>query len=448
MSSLRLRMASTTAGSSLASGLLAAIHAIDSAGISRKIQEVQVPIGTDSPFQAITLAPGRYMLEIRLPSGEILNEMVELAEKQTKEFTFQLPANQEQQLFGWQDSVAGVMKLSTPQLSANWTDSLLRAMASPVLEQRDGMPILARRMAATSEEENLQVHLWQNPGGTATNVDAADFLQGLVEALRNDGGFIQMAQTEGHLQTPAFQDRTLEVYRFSRDDHGQAAESIRDYALIQQGRRRLCLVSLPLPWQNEESPTVIELAVRKKPTAAHDLFSLVVRDQHLSAPLAYLANDNVAQAAGIYDLSLAQKLLYDKVRNPLGAALGGYILLLSDLQKKDNDREQWHEWVAHLKDWFAWLPDGAIQYAWLKLDHQQNDDDVEEARKALLLACRRGLPYYAKGMSLLVDGLRLFKEDGDAESSVWLDRILPIAWRTDMAQVFVSVLIADAFRHD
>ncbi len=69
-----------------------------------------------------------------------------------------------------------------------------------------------------------------------------------------------------------------------------------------------------------------------------------------------------------------------------------------------------------------------------------------DARIAFLEACRRGLPYFTKGLVLLVEGLRqLCREDYPVtpedrlEIYAWLDKLLPIAWRADMSQVFLTV---------
>lgn len=438
MSTLKLRMKGGIPNQRLASGLIGALYLIPDVGPAKKIKDIRIPVGLDIDFEAMTLSPGKYMIESRMPSGELLTEYADLTTISEQEVTFQLPADQEQALFGWEDSVADVTKMTWPKLPHNWADNLFDVKPSPPAGDLDGQPALTENLDSKAEDPHVQ--LWETSVQAEGNGDS--YLQELIPSLKDSRKLLQETAGNINRQEPCYQDQDILLYRFAQSRHDLTPQSGRKYALIHSGHKNL-LLSLPLPWDVEEIAAVVELTVKRSQPKASGSFSLVIKDPHLSIPLAYLANDSVNRAAGTFDLPLAQALLGEKVRNPLGAALGGYILLLSDLQKKDNEREQWHDWISNLKNWFPRLPDGAIQYAWLKLDHQQSKDDVQEARNALLDACHRGLPYYTKGLSLLVDGLRLFKAEGDVEAAAWLDKLLPLAWRTDMAQVFLTVTLAD-----
>ena len=85
-------------------------------------------------------------------------------------------------------------------------------------------------------------------------------------------------------------------------------------------------------------------------------------------------------------------MLFIKMSNPLAAAAGGYVLLATEQGTEPND---WHRWIENLCNWFEWLPDGAILHASLKLRHQYSDGDLDEARRMLIEAYRRGLPFYS-----------------------------------------------------
>ncbi len=108
----------------------------------------------------------------------------------------------------------------------------------------------------------------------------------------------------------------------------------------------------------------------------------------------YLQGGAVEQAAEL--LGDAEELLYGKVGNPLGAALGGYALL------RLNALERLHDWPRNLTERMDWLPDGAIIYA------EQLARRGEHARAAdwLLEAGRRGLPLFGEGMDLMLGRLR------------------------------------------
>lgn len=108
--------------------------------------------------------------------------------------------------------------------------------------------------------------------------------------------------------------------------------------------------------------------------------------------------------------ALAERLLYGKRENIVGAAVGGYYLL------RTNDYERLHDWASNLADWFEWMADGPIIHAWQiigeyrKSRGENGSGTLEKARKRLLLAARRGFPIYTEGLRLLRDGLLLFDQ--------------------------------------
>ena len=105
----------------------------------------------------------------------------------------------------------------------------------------------------------------------------------------------------------------------------------------------------------------------------------------------------------------AEELLRGKLRNPFGAAVGGYYLL------QIRDFERMHNWPNNFANWLPWLPDGAVIHAWQLLltagiEYRSN------ARERLLQAWSRGLPVYSQGLRLLIDGLELFENSRRREN--------------------------------
>ena len=92
-------------------------------------------------------------------------------------------------------------------------------------------------------------------------------------------------------------------------------------------------------------------------------------------------------------------------------------------------------------NYFPWLPDGAIQYAWLQLRQSPSEENRDRARKALITAFRRGVPYYTLGLQWMVDGLTLLGED-DQEAQRMLQAVQQISWRSDTSQTFTSIALA------
>jgi hypothetical protein len=140
-------------------------------------------------------------------------------------------------------------------------------------------------------------------------------------------------------------------------------------------------------------------------------------------------------AERLFNQAQAEDALLEKHSNPLGAAAGGYVLLGTE---HSSEPKEWHRWVSNLMNGFDWLPDGAIQHAWLKLRHRQSPDDLDEAHYALLDAYRRGLPFYSVGLQWLIDGLTLFAAR-DNDAAEMLQNVHRVAWRTNLQEPFTIV---------
>jgi hypothetical protein len=94
--------------------------------------------------------------------------------------------------------------------------------------------------------------------------------------------------------------------------------------------------------------------------------------------------------------------------------------------------------VKNVMNFFPWLPDGAIQYAWLQLQQSPSPENRARAREALIMAFNRGIPYYTLGLQWMIDGLTLLGED-DQEAQRMLRAVQQISWRSDTSQTFTSI---------
>ena len=82
----------------------------------------------------------------------------------------------------------------------------------------------------------------------------------------------------------------------------------------------------------------------------------------------------------------------------------------------DTQRQRWHGWIENLMERYEHLPDGAIQYATMRLRLRSSSSDIDRAADAFKSAYRRGLPFYGMGMRWLLDGLeRLGERDEEAK---------------------------------
>jgi hypothetical protein len=91
------------------------------------------------------------------------------------------------------------------------------------------------------------------------------------------------------------------------------------------------------------------------------------------------------------------RMLKEKEGNPYAATVGAYLLLR--LERYDLMRD----WARNLANWFPFLPDGCVIWAWQSIRERKNYD---EAADYFLKAARRGLPLHTQGLRLLSEGLR------------------------------------------
>jgi hypothetical protein len=128
----------------------------------------------------------------------------------------------------------------------------------------------------------------------------------------------------------------------------------------------------------------------------------------------------------------AEQLLFEKLDDPMAAAVAGYFLLQA------GEVERLHEWTANLVDWFKWLPDGAV----IRACHLMTKDepDAIAIRRLLLEAVKRGLPYYTIGLRLLQNGLKLLLQRSveDSEIAAALDIINPYLEAADASSGITS----------
>lgn len=129
---------------------------------------------------------------------------------------------------------------------------------------------------------------------------------------------------------------------------------------------------------------------------------VTVSTDHFKAEtlLTLLTNGAIGEAKTLTNAEEAEELLYQKMLNPVTAAIGGYFLL------KTGELERLHDWANNLANWFPWLSDGAIIHATQLLNKKEKTfKDIMLIRKRLLQAANEGIPVYYEGLRLLDKGL-------------------------------------------
>jgi hypothetical protein len=136
--------------------------------------------------------------------------------------------------------------------------------------------------------------------------------------------------------------------------------------------------------------------------------------------LDFLRWADLRSAGTVLSAEEADALLYHKVKHPIAATVGGYVLLR--LGSPESSRRSWAE---NLAEWFPWLPDGAAiagEYAARAGDHQP-------AAALFMESIRRGLPIFTEGMSILVARLleyvRQERSPVSGQDRTRLEEVLP-----------------------
>lgn len=104
----------------------------------------------------------------------------------------------------------------------------------------------------------------------------------------------------------------------------------------------------------------------------------------------------------------AERLLYEKRREPIAAAVGAYALL------RFGELARLHEWTENLRNWFGWLPDGAA----VRGEHLARLGRHDEALAAFLELPARGLPLFSDGVAFADDRLRLYLGHGGFDDAL------------------------------
>ena len=205
----------------------------------------------------------------------------------------------------------------------------------------------------------------------------------------------------------------------------------------------------PVPWNSPADRGGVSFVTHGR---GSDFSSeIVLLDPDYSGLLAYLSQGAVNDAAALLWQSQEQAggllpdyatsatdILWSKRSSPLGAAAAAYVLIGSqDLSEK----RPWHDWVGNLCQEFAWIPDGAILLARLRLLQAKTDEDGQDVLRLLNNALRRGLPYYTVGWSWMLRSFAHFPDDPIIKQARPLVERLSAA--LDMEEPFTTLQLSD-----
>jgi hypothetical protein len=388
-------------------------------------------------YMVLDLEPGRYLVQAVLSSGKVLNQQFTVAPSAPPTRVVLGRYDGPHEWMEWQrgaGNVEGVHAYSQ-SYSARQYQSPFEAMTAPAASVVSvGTPV-APGPADLAAPEALAARgfFFALPG--AKEWSPAKPLDGLLPA-----GLPGVAASGGPV-LPNQQDGLSYMYFCSQESVAAAA-----------GRHYLFVAGKGVPAQYCVLPVAgldAEVLVRSDVargawTGADEghRLSIAVRHEVLNPVLGYLGAGQLPAAAALVDRSL--DLLFGKLGNPLAAAAGAYVLLGT---QEVGQGKAWQDWVENLMNWFTWLPDGAIQRAWVLLRGGAGAGCAADARACLLEGYRRGLPFYSRGVRLLLDGLTLFANDAreagqpDDEVEAARSAVWQLALRVNTRQPFTAVLL-------
>jgi hypothetical protein len=123
-----------------------------------------------------------------------------------------------------------------------------------------------------------------------------------------------------------------------------------------------------------------------------------------------------------------ERLLRDKMGDPIAAAVGAYALL------RVGALDRLHDWTSFLRGHFEWLPDGSAICG----EHLARLGRHEEALAAFLEVPKRGLPVFADGVFYAVERAKLYT-NRQTKSQRRLDPA-QAQWVFDQLQRFAGLL--------
>lgn len=465
----------------------AKIYSIDpSAGSSastRSSHHESIPI-SHRPEDAIfiKLGAGDYYVETVLPDGEVLSDSFSLTAEQTSELVLRAERSPHEWL-SWQSLVGNVSSSAPPaQAKSTRATKTSRSGKKKVTQSREGMRDASRNAAGSASETAVEptrhakgalsfeavasesferpevsigmpirVVAVKEPASIAIEASSASAWEWLGGLAGDSAANLVATLSQGRptLDVATFKsDGNQAVYRITlrpsssaafHVSSGDDANTSRHFALVPH-LRWVELIALPMPWNVIRSgrEASIEIVTRQVYEENDFCASATARDEDLGPLLGYLSSGLLPTVRDLAET--ARDMLFRKWENPYAACAGGYALV--GTARAAEDRE-WHDWIRTLMNRFPDIPDGAIQWAQLRLKTRRTQADIEEARTALKLAYRRGLPFYSMGIRLLTEGLEWLSRD-DPEAAEMMKNVRRVAWRTNFQQPFTILRIGGA----
>ena len=356
---------------------------IQSLSEKRSVQEVVAPTDGEVP-RSVEVEPGLYSIQLLLPSGEILQEVREVAPGATVRVEFGARP-------GGDDPVAGA-KTRAPR-PRRPTAAHPRAKG----QRRDGAVFRYLDRAARAPRKHIQAA----PVPRAAWLKAAPTMAQLagmtaVEAL---------ALEAEPLGAPAERAGVQCVWRFVGTEGGTVPWlgwcRVETVAAIE-------LVRLPVPWRCALADTTgpewapVELRINGEAGLESAASSVEVGDPQLGGLLAYLNRGRLEVVRSLVNALDAEGLITaaieSKMANPLSACAAAYVGLAIFAPE---ERERWDSWLPNIMTYFPEVPDGPILHARRIQLRPSGPSEISQIAALLAEAHARGTPHFSAGLELM-----------------------------------------------
>jgi hypothetical protein len=422
------------------------------------MSDVIVPMTRSGDPARINLLSGRYVVSVAMPTGERINELLEVLEQDTIELVLRPPlpvteyGQRPPEAFpprravrkARQDSSAPVKSVRVR--TANRTSDPTKPVVEVVPPKPQALLSVKRSKKLPARDRAGPPEYLMPPESAPGLVDIRPLSQRQPAPLVKDYSFIDLqswlrelryvADTGARLTSdPLERGReratlaSLPDTGISPDFEGELTDNYPDVLSIQ---RYTCSVDangsvrqvavLPFSWITEaggRQDNVVDVYQEWDGLAATWNLRSTIKDARMSSVLDFMASGDLPRARHLISQNL--QMLMEKVQNPYAATAAAYVLIYS----RDSDLEhgRWPEWLKNLASWFPSLPDGQILLATLCLQRRRlterarlpigrsDEDRLKLAHVLLERAMRAGIPMFSLGMRLLLENLEILQEE-------------------------------------
>lgn len=447
MSTLTLSLKKENLDVTIDRGVVARIHGYrrtDNLEDPPYFREVIIPAAREGGLR-VDIEPGRYRVQAILPSGQILQEEVQVDDGETT-IAFSAAGSSKEWL-SWQ-KFEGSPRIAVPSSTLDTIHEANVPKLAPsgvwrsILQNVPFLKGLARSEAAATGFPGAFPDVWrgvrnaamlaiyEQPAATGAISWAA--AANAAQAVDVSRAWSPPAADSGLRSIRIQQEGPLSLWRLE----GGSAEFECRFWAFSDVADVVEIASIPLPWSDELSSATVELLVDSADGDIGIRSSMVVRDAVLGGMLAYLGRGRLANVRplieSLMDGNLIENTIRGKTRNPLAACAAAYVGLAI---YEPWERERWDSWLPNIMNWFPQIPDGAIIHARRMIQRPRSAAETGLALAALKEAYNRGIPFFTAGVLGLRDSLLMFS-DRDGEAKQMLENVSKVATRIDTGQAF------------